>query len=225
MPTDLFLHQEVMLLALNDAKGTPFTGMHTYAMAGAMLSELFLYERVVANDDKKRIVAVVNDDPIGEPLLDEFLEMVAESKKNRGSQYWIVKAAQIKQFHHKVAQSLCTKGILEQDERKILFMFTQKVYPELDGTFEDSIRSRMAEAMFNKEKPPAERTAVLIALASHADLLRHNFAPVELKQHKRRIKELAKGELLASNATKSAIDAVHAAAMSAAMIPIIASSS
>ncbi len=223
MAQDLFLHHEILLLALHDAKGTSLTGMHTYAMAGAMLSELLLYERIVANDDKKQIIAVVNEEPFGQPLLDEFLQMIIDSEKNLGARDWIFKAVKIKDFLDKAAGLLCTKGILKRDQRKLLFMFTQKTYPEVDGTFEDAIRQRMADVMFNEANAPDERTAVLIAIASHACLLAPNFAPMELKQHKQRIKELAQGEILAADATKAAIAAVNTAVMTATLIPIITS--
>jgi len=103
-------------------------------------------------------------------------------------------------------------------------LFTQKIYPEVNGTFEDAIRARMAESMFDEAAKPDDRTAVLIALASHAGLLSQNFAPVELKQHKQRIKELAKGEILAAEATGAAIQAVQMAILAASMVPVMVAS-
>jgi siroheme synthase len=50
-------------------------------------------------------------------------------------------------------------------------------------------------------------------------LLKANFAPEELQQHKNRIKQLAKGDILAAGATQSAIQAVQAAIMVAAIMP------
>lgn len=211
MSKDLLLHQEVLLLALADDKGVLTGGMVGYALAGAMLSELLLQERIVANDDKQRIVAVVNDKPVGEPMLDELLAMIGESKKNRGMQEWVVKAAGMKDLHHRIAMPLCQMGILKQDERKILFLFTQKIYPEINGSWEDAIRQRMAAVMFHEDQLPDDRTAVLIALASQTGILSQNFAPVELKQHRERIEKLAKGEILAADATAAAIEAVQAA--------------
>jgi len=221
MANDLYLHHEVLLLALRDDKGTTTSSMYAYAMAGAMLSELLLHERIVCSEDKKQIVAVVNDESMGDPLLDELLQMIGESTKHRAATHWVTKAASIKKLHHRVAAPLCEKGILKADERKILFLFTQKVYPELEGSFEDAIRLRMASVMFDDSKLPDERTAVLVALASASGLMRYNFAPVELKQHALRIKKLAKGELLAAGATRAAIEAVQAAVMVAVMIPAV----
>ena len=221
MSNDLMLHQEVLLLALRDDQGTLSNGMIQYAMAGAMLSELLLHQKIVTNDDKQQTVAVVDESPLGDSVTDEFLDLIINAKKNRGLQYWIGKGASIKQLYHRVAETLCNKGILKRDERKILFLLTQKIYPELNASFEEAIRARMAEVMFNEAVKADERTAILIAIASHATLLPQNFPPVELKQHKQRIKSLAKGEGLAAAATGEAIAAVQAAMMAATMIPIM----
>ena len=105
-------------------------------------------------------------------------------------------------------------------EIKILWFFTQKVYPELNGSVEDAIRQRMGEVMFNEKVKPDGPTAVLIALASHGGLLKANFVPEELRQHKARIKRLADGDILAAEATQSAIQAVQTAVFVATTIPI-----
>jgi hypothetical protein len=224
MPRDLYLHQEILLLALRDDTGTVIGGMVHYALAGAMVSELLLRQRIIANDDKRQTVAVVDETPVGDAMLDHLLEMVARSGKHFGMRDWVLKAAHIRQLHHRIAESLCDKGILEQDDKKVMFVFTRKVYPEVDGTCEDHLRERLASVMFHEEVKPDERTAVLIAIANHAGLLNWNFPPVELKQHKQRIRDLSTGKILASEATASAITAMQSAMMAAAMVPVIMAS-
>ena len=221
MKTKLRLQHEMMLLAIRDDVGTFSGGMFLYSVAGAMLSELLLSERIAANDDKKQTVAVINDAPTGDPILDEFLGQISESKKNRGLQHWISKAASIPKLKHRIAQQLCDLGALKHDEKKVLWLFTQQVYPELDGSWEDSIRNRMAKTMFHDGVEPDSSTGILIALAKHSNLLAANFPKEELRQHKKRIELLASGDLLANNATKAAITAVQTAVMVATMIPIM----
>ncbi len=221
MNNKLLLHEEVVLLALRDDKGTFSSGMYQYAVAGAMVSELLLQERIVANNDKQQIVAVVSEAPTGDPLLDDLLQQMVESAKHRGLQDWVYRAGNIKQLGHRVAESLCKMGILRQDEQQVLWLFTRRVYPELNGSWEDSIRNRMARVMFDDQTLPDERTAVLIALASHAGLLKPNFVPDELRQHQDRVRKLAAGDLLAAGATHAAMQAVQTAVMVAATIPAV----
>ena len=221
MVQNLRLHQEVLLLALRDDKGTFSGGMYLYSIAGAMVSELLLQERIVANDDKKQSVAVIDEQSTGDPLLDELLGMIGGSKKTQGIQHWVYKAAGISKLQHRIANQLCDLGVLRHDEKKILWLFTQQTYPELDGTCEDAVRARMGHVMFDESVKPDARTAVLIALASHGGLMRANFAPDELRQHKARIESLANGDILAAGATQAAIQAIKSAILVATIIPVI----
>lgn len=221
MVQNLYLHQEVLLLALRDDKGTFSGGMFLYSVAGAMVSELLLQERIVASEDKKQIVAIVNDASTGDSLLDELLQMIRQSSKNQGLNHWVYKAASMSKLQHRIAEQLCELGVLRHDEKKILWIFTQQIYPELDGTCEDAIRERMAGVMFDDSAEPDPRTAVLVALANHGGLLRANFAPDELSQHKKRIEMLAKGDILASGATQAAIQAIQSAILVATIIPVV----
>lgn len=217
----LFLHQEVCLLALTDDKGTFSDGMYIYALAGAMVSELLLQERISADSSKQQIVRVVKHGSTGDEILDEVLNMIAESKKPRGLQHWVSKVAVMSKLQHRLAQQLCDLGILRHDEKKVLWLFTRQVYPEVDGSYEDAIRLRMANVMFDTKGVADGPTSVLIALASHAGLMKQNFAPVELRQHADRIKQLASGEFLAAGATQTVIQAVQTAIMVAAIIPAV----
>ena len=184
MVNKLGLHHEVMLLAIRDDNGA-FTGGHyLYSVAGAMVSELLMRQRIVAGTDEPQIVGVIDQTPTGDELLDEFLQQILAAKKPKGLRHWVFKAASMPKLKHRVANQLCELGILRHDERKVLWFFTQQVYPELNGSFEDAIRGRMGEVMFDEKVKPDGPTAVLIALASHGGLLKANFAPEELRQHK-----------------------------------------
>lgn len=219
MSHQLSLQQEIVLLALRDKEGTFSSGMYLYGIAGAMISELLLLERIAAAPDKKQTVSVLDTASTGDELLDELLEKIVADEKPRPLSWWVSKAVGMKDLGHRIAAQLCEQGILERDEKKVLWLFTRRVYPELDGSVEDAIRDRMARVMFHGEVEPDARTAVLIALASHATLLTPNFAPEELRQHKDRISQIADGDILAAGATQATIQAVQAAVMAAAIIP------
>ncbi len=221
MTNKLLLHQEVLLLAIRDDNGAFAGGLYLYSVAGAMVSELLLQQRIVAGTDEQQIVGVIDQTPTGNELLDELLQQILAAKKPMGLRHWVFKAANTPKLKHRVANQLCELGILRHDERKILWFFTQQVYPELNGSYEDAIRDRMGSVMFDETVKPDGPTAVLIALASHGGLLKANFAPEELRQHKDRIKHLANGDVLATVATQSVIQAVQTAIVVAATIPAI----
>jgi len=104
---------------------------------------------------------------------------------------------------------------------QVLWLFTQQIYPELDGTVEDGIRARMAKVMFDEQAKPDARTAVLIALGLHAGLLTFNFAKDELSQHRVRIKNIFNGYVLATGVTEATIQAVQAVQAVAVMATIL----
>lgn len=223
MKTKLMLQHELMLLAIRDEEGTFNGGMFIYSIAGAMVSELLLREKIVAGDDKNQTVAVVDESPIGDVILDKLLQKMVDSEKQYSLQHWVTKAAHLPNLKHRIAHQLCNVGALKHDERKVFWVFTQNIYPELDGTWEDAVRNRMSKTMFYEGNAPDSETAILIALAKHSNLLSANFPKEKLHQHKERINDLAKGALLASSATKATITAVQTAVMVAVMVPIITS--
>ena len=222
MDRRLHLHQELMLLILDDSDGTFDGSMYHYGLAGATLSELLLQGRLKVSNDDARLVNVALREPIGDELLDELLQKILESKKEYGLQHWVSTAASIKDLEHRIANQLCDLGILKIDEKKILWMFTKRVYPELDGSIENEIRTRMADVMFTPGIKADERTAAIIAFAKSCRALDSNFAKVELKQYEQRIDDICAGKILATEATDEAITAVQTAVMVATIASTIA---
>ncbi|MCR9198119.1 MAG: GPP34 family phosphoprotein [Planctomycetaceae bacterium] len=223
MSQTLFLHHEIVLLALNDKKGTFTHGMYLYSIAGGLLSELLLQDRIKAADDGKGDVTVPDQDLPDDEILCEVIQLIKACDKPRNLSHWVSKAAQIRDLPHRVAGQLAEKGIVTADEKKVLWVFSRRIYPELDGTFEDEIRQRMAALMFRDAAADA-RTTVLVALARHAGLLKENFAPAELEQHQERIVNLASGNILAEGATQETIKAIQTAIIVAAIVPSIVAS-
>ena len=218
----LHLHQELLLLILDDSGGTFDGTMYHYGLAGALLSELLLQGRIKVSDDDQKLVSVALDSPIGDEFLDELFQQICESKKEKSLQEWVGHAASIKDLEHRLADQLCKLGILQLEEKKVLWMFTKQVYPELDGSAEDAVRARMAGVMFTPEVKSDERTAAIIAFANSCGVLDANFAKVELKQHQQRIDDICEGKILATEATDEAITAVHTAIMVATIASTIA---
>lgn len=222
MQYELGLHQELVLLSLNDSTGSFGSGTLAYGLAGAIMSELLLLERIVAGADDDKIVEVKSRDKTDDALLDEVLAMINSENKPLGLNNWIVKTAQIKDMQHRVAKQLSEAGILKQDEKKVLWLFTKRIYPELDSSYEDYIRNRMADQMFEESSVLDERTAVLITLAKCVNVLAPNFAAVQLQQHKERIEAICKGDLLAGSETVAMIAAAQTARTAAMIVATVA---
>ena len=219
---DLFLYEEVMLLALRDEEGTIASGtMYQYAIGGAVLAELLLSERIAVEQIcKRKLVNLVNSMPLGDPLIDECLEKIGQAKRRAVLETWVSRFLSVKDLKHRVAQRLCDRGILRASEDKILLIFTRKIYPEINPEPERKLIERLRHAIFTDDADIDSRTIILVSLAKSAGLLNVVFDKKKLKARKARIEQIANGEIT-GKAAPEAIQAVQAAIMVACIVPVM----
>jgi len=222
---ELRLHEEVLLLALKDEKGTPHSVQYGFALGGAMLAELLLEERFILEEKPRKkplkpgkkpayLVAIDNPKPLADPILDECLHRVSTSKKPRSPQDWVTRFSQLKDLKRRIAVGLCRKGILREREDRILVLFRRTAYPTLDGAPERRVVERIREAVVGDSLDLDARTAVLVALAHGTGLLKPVLGKDLVKQRKARIKDIAEGDVV-GEATKAAVEAAQAAVIAA----------
>ena len=134
MKKELCLYEEVTLLALRDEEGTMAAGMeYDFAVGGACVAELLLEKRIRVDDSgKKPLVEIGDEQPLGDPLLDECLERIRTAKRRASIGDWVSRFAHVKRLKHRVAEQLCQRGILQANEGKVLLIFSRKTYPTLD---------------------------------------------------------------------------------------------
>jgi len=220
MQNTLFLHEEILLLALRDEEGTIASGaMYQYAIGAALLAELLLSKRIeVEQSGKRKLVNLISPTLIGEPLIDECLEKVSSAKRRAVLQTWVSRFAGVKNLKHRVARQLCKRGILRADEDKVLLIFTRKIYPEINPGPERELIRRLEHAIFTDTRDIDPRTVVLLSLANSTGLLKVVFDKKKLKGRKARIKQIVDGEITGKAATE-AIQAMQAAVMVAVIMP------
>jgi Golgi phosphoprotein 3 len=222
MQNTLFLHEEILLLALRDEEGTIASGtMYQYAIGAALLAELLLNKRIeVEQSGKRKLVNLVSQTPLGEPLIDECLEKISNAKRRAVLQTWVSRFAGIKNLKHRVAQQLCRRGILKADEDKVLLIFTRKLYPQVNPEPERELIERLRYTIFTDSDDIDPRTIVLLSLANSAGLLKMAFDKKDLRGRKARIKQIVNGEITGKAATE-AIQAMQAAVMVACIMPTL----
>jgi len=220
--TNLFLHEEIMLLALRDEEGTIASGtMYQYAIGAAILAELLLNKRIAVGEPRrKKLVDLMSPQPLGEPLIDQCLEKISNKKRRASLQTWVSRFAGVKNLKHRVAQQLCERGILRASEDTILLLFTRKIYPEVNPEPERKLIERLRQAIFTDSRDVDPRTVVLVSLANSTGLLKVVFDKKKLKGRKARIKEICDGEIT-GKAAKEAIEALQAAVMVCCIVPAI----
>jgi hypothetical protein len=221
----LLLHEELLLLALRDEKGTVHSraAMLGLALGGGILSELALAERLRLTADKRPFVELGADKPLGDEVLDECLGRVRDARRRARAETWVSRFANVRQLRHRVAAGLCRKGVLREDEDRVLWLFRRRLYPERDGRYEQRILARMRKAIFSESRRVEPRTAMLVTLADAAGLLAIPFTRRELRERKKRLKELREGQAL-SGATHAAVQAAVQATQAAIIAATTAAS-
>lgn len=218
--TPLHLYEEIMLLCLRDEEGTISAGYPDQLLAGAIIAELVLEAHITVDDTRRQLVNVKNHRKTGDTIIDECLAKMKAAKRRASLQTWITRFAGIKELRHRVARQLCDRKILAASEDKVLFLFKRRIYPEINPGPEKEIIERMHRAIFGSDRNVDPRTTVLISIAYSSELLNQTFGRKTLKPQKKRLKQIANGDL-AGKATKQVIDACQAAVIVACVIPTV----
>ncbi|MEM7166406.1 MAG: GPP34 family phosphoprotein [Planctomycetota bacterium] len=219
---DLYLYEEILLLALKDEAGTIANGTwYAQALGGAILTELLLRERIRVNEnDKKRLVSVVSTQTVDDSLLDEALQNISAAKWPKTLADWVGRCAGLSNIKQRVAEGLCKRRILRADAKKVLLIFTRKIYPEVDPKPEMAIIDRLHKAIFTQTRDIDPRTIVLLSLANSSNLLQVVFDNKKLKERKTRIERVVNGEEV-GKATAEAVQALQTAVAVSAVLPAI----
>ena len=214
--TELYPHEQLMLLALRDDKGTleSKASMHSYALGGALLAELSIHGRIRIDDTKKAMVDLADRRPLGEPVIDDCLERVVTAKRRARASTWVQRFANMKRLRHRVAAGLCRQGILRDDEDTVLLFFTRKVYPTIDPRPERELLDRLRDAVLGDAPGIDPDVALVVTVANASGLLAAHVDKATLKRRKRRLEAIADGDLVGA-ATKQAVQAAQQAAMAA----------
>ncbi len=212
----MLLAEELLLLALDDETGKVVVPELDKGLAGAVLIELALRQRVrVAEKGEEvragRLVVEPGAAP-GHPVLDDALRLVSAKS---GRQPKDVVGALSKGLRARLADGLVSVGVLRREKHKVLGLFPTERLPALDSGHEADVRGRIRTALEGGE--PDERAAALIALLTAVNGLAYVFDLPDKRAAKRRAKEIAEGQW-AATAVRKAIEEVYAATMAAATV-------
>ncbi len=207
--------EDVLLLLLDDEKGTVPSGVSLQPLlGGALLIELALAEQVrVVKDGPWRSAKVHVTDVAGpeDPVLADAWRTVAE--KPRTAQDLVNRLGKGRKAV--LADRLAQRGILQRRDEKVLGMFPRTRWPAADPGREEDLRRALTAALVEGQEPDP-RTAALVALL-HAVGRAHKTVPHEGMSGsavRARAKEISEGAW-AAKAVKDAITAAQAAVIAA----------
>ncbi len=210
----LTLSEELLLISLREKKdGLGFSAGFElpYALAGAILLELYLGNRVRLEGKK---VVVCNPTPTGSGLADELLEKIASSRKPKKAAAWIESFGEHgKKLEKAAASSLVAQGILREEEKRFLWVIPYTGYAAADTSARFALKQRLRGLVLGGEKAD-EHSLALLSLVRAAGLLDYVFTKDEMRRAKRRVEELVKDEAI-GQAVAEALEAVNAAVIAA----------
>ena len=208
----LLLHEQVLLVALHDEKGTAPQPNTDLAVAASVLHELLRAGRLeLVPDKKKSIVQVADSTVTGEQALDEALVGILGGKTKR-LEWWVQRLGGKPALRHTTARGLVDRGVLEVRDGGFFGLGADR-YPERDGAPEAGIRARVGQAVLT-DGYVDEPTRTLVVVLDAADLLTKAVDRKSLRSRKARLKELREGDEI-GDALAEALQAIQAAIISA----------
>lgn len=215
---DLSLAEEYLLLALDDTSGRPLlSGQHLQlALAGASVADLTLRGALAVSDGadggragRFRVTGrATPSDPVQREVLDLTHDRKPKDAVRRAGQGGFAR-----RLRDSLQQGLAARGVLREQEVKILGLFPSSTWTPHDPAPEAAVRERVLAALTGRADVD-ERTAALVSLLLATDLTRKVFPGQDRRALKRRAKEIAESEW-AGAAVKRAIDELNAAMVAA----------
>ncbi|WP_405693072.1 GPP34 family phosphoprotein [Streptomyces sp. NBC_01185] len=213
------LGEEIMLLSLDDESGAAKDREAAgWAVAGGIVLELALAGRLAVAEGR---LEVADRTPTGTGLLDERLGLIDAwaAKRSRAPKVtdWLTKD------HGRAVgatiESLRARGLVSEEQRKVLGLFPVRRYPEADGAPERELRERLA-AVVLRGADPDDRTAGLIALIHAAKLHRLAFPEVPAREVTPRMEKIADGRW-AGDDVRTAIRTMQAAMVAVTVLTTV----
>ncbi len=220
----LRLHEQVLLLALDDESGRllPAASHCNFGLSAALLAELLLERRIELDPARSEFVELRSEAPTGDGVLDEVLGRIAASRRRRRLRTWVSNLSNLRKLKDRIGEGLCRRGILERRDGRFLFVHWVS-YPTRDPLPEYAVIDRLRLAVFDDSPALDERTMILLALAYHTYLLRVRFGTAELRRRDRQIRETIANAPI-SAALRRAIEEMNAA-VAACVVAVAAASS
>lgn len=216
----ILLHEQLLLIALDDEKGTIGRPYVDIALAGAVLVDLLRGGRIATVDSEVR--AVPHAATVG-GVLDDAAAVIAGEPRVHDLRWWVKGLrGRLKPFVPRLAARLVQDGVLAAEQHKVLGLFPSTRLPERDHASEAEVDERLRQTLLG-ESPPDEDSAVLAGLVGAANLVGSVVEDrTRRKEAERRAEELGRG-LGVGTAVEEAIAAARAEVMAAVIASTVSS--
>jgi hypothetical protein len=188
--------EEIVLLNLDDETGKfqrRSGDAFGHPFAGAVLMDLALHSKIDADLEK---LFVVDPTPTGDPLLDEALAMIVASEESHDTGYWLYQlAGRGAEIEAAALARLVERGILRQEEQRVLWVLHRRRYPMIDGREEKEVKRRLVDVLLS-DSIPSPRDAALISLVAACGLVTTILSAKEAEHVEERIRSIQDLDLI-----------------------------
>jgi golgi phosphoprotein 3 len=199
----LDLVEEMVLLAIEDdgaVSHTAGTLDFRWGIVGACLVDLNTRGRI---DMDMQAIHVLSDEPVGSPALDLVLGLLRDGAP-RSPVDWIAQIGEYsKDIIRHAIDSLIGRGILDQQEKRFLWVMRTRRYPVVDGKEQTEAKLRIVSLLLGDDLP-TPHDSVLIGLANASGLLEGFLSIAEVARLQDRLEQIGGLDLIAS-AVKQAL--------------------
>ncbi|MEC8653100.1 MAG: GPP34 family phosphoprotein [Planctomycetota bacterium] len=196
-----------LLLIVKDEQGTISVSLWDLVLAGAVLCDLVLEERL-AVDVEADTCTVVDERPLDDVLLDGCLKLFLDAKRPIAAKHALHHIGRVKvpglegaarlrfaDLYHAAAQRLCDRGVLRMVEKKVLWIFRVRVYPEVVPEVERALIQELERVLFTDARDVSPRIAALVTVARHSNMFAKIFGRGRVAACEERIDAIAAGKV------------------------------
>jgi golgi phosphoprotein 3 len=186
----LTLADEIVVLMLRDDTGeirAECAKVADVAIAGGILMELSILGKI---DTDMTSLFVVDNSPADDDLLDQALQQIAAESKRWPSAWWIEwLVRQNPNLLQKVLERLVQAGILRMENRRYLWVFAKRAYPQNTGREKREAKARLTSVIQSNDVPDP-RDTLLLGLAESSDILSSMLSQEEMRRARSRIADV-----------------------------------
>lgn len=179
------------MLSIHHEKGT-FIGWTVDrmkpALVGAVLAELALMGKIEANQNNR--LHLTDDDPVDDDLLNEALEQLKQTEKERKFGFWVDNLSQKpEKLRKQVIDRMIEKGFVAQEDDHLHWVVPSPLQPDGNASAKYSISQRLRGIVLAQDTYE-KRDIVLLSLLRACSLLELLFLKDERRLASHRINEL-----------------------------------
>lgn len=215
---ELSILEKITLIALDDDTGKWVTDSMrlNYALAGGVLLQLAQEGKIKIEDN---IITIVDSSKTDNYILNDAIELINKLNNSKAINVVYKLARLTRKLKDGIVIDLIKKGILQQQEDKVMWLFPTTNYPMIDSTLENKVKAELVDIVNNKRPIENDDNLFLLSVLINCNLEKEVFGKNAKKRIiSKRINELTSEDNI-GKATNQAM-----AQMQAAMTMLMVSS-